>query len=101
MRYSQAERMDIIRLVEAADQPVKRTLEELGLPHSTFYRWYQRYQEAGYDGLADRNRGHGKSGTAFRMRCDSRSSIELYLHYRANISRLADFPNFYPPPYSM
>lgn len=57
MRYSQAERMDIIHLVENSDQPVKRTLEELGLPSSTFYRWYQRYQEAGYDGLADQKPG--------------------------------------------
>jgi putative transposase len=57
MRYSQAERMDTIRLVETSDQPVKRTLEELGLPRSTFYRWYQRYQEMGYDGLADQKPG--------------------------------------------
>ena len=57
MRYSQAERMDIIQLVETADQPVKRTLGELGLPRSTFYRWYQRYLEAGYDGLADQKPG--------------------------------------------
>ena len=57
MRYSQAERMDIIHLVEHADQPVKRTLEELGLPRSTFYRWYRRYLEAGYDGLADQKPG--------------------------------------------
>jgi putative transposase len=55
MRYTQAEKMEIIRLVETAEQPVKRTLAELGIPRSTFYDWYQRYQEYGYDGLANRS----------------------------------------------
>lgn len=55
MRYTQAEKMDIIRLVETSDQPVKRTLAALGIPRSTFYDWYRRYSEAGYDGLAARN----------------------------------------------
>jgi putative transposase len=53
MRYSQAEKLEIIRLVEASDLSVKQTLQELDVPRSTFYRWYQRYQEEGYDGLAD------------------------------------------------
>jgi transposase InsO family protein len=46
--------MDIIRLVEESALPVKRTLEELDVPRSTFYRWYKRYQEEGFDGLVDR-----------------------------------------------
>ena len=53
MRYSQAEKMEIIRLVEGSDLPVKRTLAELDVPRSTFYDWYRRYQEAGYDGLTN------------------------------------------------
>ena len=57
MRYTQAEKMEIIRLVEASDLPVKRTLEELGVSRSTFYRWYDRYKVAGYEGLADRQTG--------------------------------------------
>jgi putative transposase len=55
MRYSQAEKMEVIRLVEGSDMSVKRTLEELGVPRSTFYDWYGRYQEAGFDGLANRS----------------------------------------------
>ena len=55
MRYTQAEKMEIIRLVEASEQPVKRTLAELGVARSTFYDWYQRYSEAGYEGLANRS----------------------------------------------
>jgi transposase InsO family protein len=57
MRYSQAEKMEIIRLVETSDLPVKRTLEELDIPRSSFYRWYERYQTEGYDGLADQKPG--------------------------------------------
>jgi hypothetical protein len=36
MRYTQAEKMDILRLVEESAWPVKRTLDELGVPSSTF-----------------------------------------------------------------
>jgi transposase InsO family protein/transposase-like protein len=54
MRYSQSEKMEIIRLVEESDLSVKQTLEELDVPKSTFYRWYHRYSEHGYEGLASR-----------------------------------------------
>ena len=47
MRYTHAEKLEIIELVETSDQPVKRTLAELGVPRSTFYRWYERYRMAG------------------------------------------------------
>lgn len=54
MRYSQAEKMETIRLVEDSALSVNRTLEELDISRSTFYNWYRRYQEDGYDGLADK-----------------------------------------------
>ena len=53
MRRSQAEKIEIIHLVEHSELPITRTLEELDVPRSTFYRWYQRYQEEGFDGVAD------------------------------------------------
>jgi len=31
--------------------PVNRTLTELDVPGSSFYRWYQRYEEEGQVGL--------------------------------------------------
>jgi transposase InsO family protein len=46
--------MEVIRLVEGADLPVRATLRQLGVPRSTFYGWYQRYVEAGFDGLQDK-----------------------------------------------
>lgn len=53
-RYSQAEKMEIIRLVETSELSVKQTLAELEVPRSTFYDWYDRYTKSGYEGLADR-----------------------------------------------
>jgi len=53
MRYTQAEKMEAIRLVEESALSVRRTLQELGINRSTFYAWYRRYAENGYDGLAD------------------------------------------------
>jgi transposase InsO family protein len=53
MRRSQAEKMEIIHLVEHSDLPITRTLDELDVPRSSFYRWYLKYQEDGYEGLAD------------------------------------------------
>jgi transposase InsO family protein len=45
--------MEIIRLVEGSDLPISRTLRQLEVPRSSFYRWYRAYQEHGYDGLTD------------------------------------------------
>ena len=54
MRYSQSEKMEIIRLVEDSELSVKQTLNELDVVRSTFYRWYRRYELEGYEGLANR-----------------------------------------------
>jgi len=57
MRQSQAERMEIIQLVENSELSIRKTLAELEVPRSTFYDWYHRYQKDGYDGLADQKTG--------------------------------------------
>lgn len=49
-----AEKRDATRLVEESDLSVRRTLRELQIPRTTFYRWYRRYAEAGMDGLVPR-----------------------------------------------
>jgi len=51
MRRSYHEKVEIIRLVEQSDLSINRTLNELGIKRSTFYGWYKRYREEGYDGL--------------------------------------------------
>jgi putative transposase len=39
MRYSASDKIEIIRLVEQSHLPARRTLEKLGIPRSSFYRW--------------------------------------------------------------
>lgn len=54
MRHSQSEKMEIIRIVEKSSLGVKRTLAELDINRSTFYDWYRRYSEGGYNALASK-----------------------------------------------
>src|SRR5215211_3492918 len=54
MRYPASEKLEIIRLVEQSHLPVRRTLEMLGIPRATFYRWYDLYQTGGPEALSDR-----------------------------------------------
>ena len=42
MRYPASEKAEIIQLVEQSHLPAKRTLDKLGIPRATFYRWYDR-----------------------------------------------------------
>lgn len=57
MRYPASEKLEIIRLVERAHLPVRGTLDKLGIPSTTFYRWYDRYRAFAEAGLEDRNSG--------------------------------------------
>jgi len=52
MRYTQPEKMEIIRMVEESSLGITRTLRELDIPRSSFYEWYRKYQDDGYNGLA-------------------------------------------------
>jgi putative transposase len=57
MRFSQQEKYEIIKLVDDSDLSANRTLKELGIHKRTFYNWYKRYLESGFDGLASRAKG--------------------------------------------
>ena len=60
MRYPVSEKLEIIRLVEQAHLPAKRTLAQLGIPRTTFYRWYDSYLTGGPDALQDRSSRPGR-----------------------------------------
>ena len=60
MRYPASEKLEIIRLVEQSHLPVRRTLDKLGIPKTTFYRWYDRYLVLGEAGLKDRSPHPGR-----------------------------------------
>jgi len=51
IRRSAAEKREFIDLVEHSGLPVGRTLAELDVPRSNFYRWYQQSQQEGEKGL--------------------------------------------------
>jgi len=57
MHYSQQEKYEIIKLVEQSDLGVIRTLREIKVNKTTFYKWYNSYLENGYDGLARKHTG--------------------------------------------
>lgn len=54
MRYSASEKLEIIHTVEGSHLPTKQTLDMLGIPRTTFYRWYDLYLEDGLEGLSDK-----------------------------------------------
>jgi len=57
MRYTAAEKVEIIRTVEDSSRGIKRTLGPLGIPKATFYHWYDRYLTDGVEALEDRKPG--------------------------------------------
>ncbi|TCT00449.1 homeodomain-containing protein [Aquabacter spiritensis] len=54
MRYPASEKLEVIRIVEQSHLPAKHTLDQLGIPRRTFYRWYDRFLEGGPEALEDR-----------------------------------------------
>jgi len=54
MRYPASEKIEIIKLVEQSHLSVRQTLDRLGIPKTTFYRWYDKYLEGGPEGLEDK-----------------------------------------------
>ena len=56
MRYPASEKLEILQLVEQSHLPVRRTLGQLGIAPSTFYRWYDLYQTGGPEALEDRSK---------------------------------------------
>ena len=54
MRYPATEKAEIIKLVEQSHLSASKTLEQIGVPRATFYRWYEQYQTGGPEALGDR-----------------------------------------------
>jgi transposase-like protein len=53
MRYPASEKLETIRLVEGSHLSARQTLAKLGIPRTTFYRWYDRHLQRGEAGLKD------------------------------------------------
>ncbi len=50
MSLSGAKKLEGIKRVEGSELPVQRTLAELGVSRSSFYRWYRQYLDDGSEG---------------------------------------------------
>ena len=86
MRYPSSEKLEIIRTVERSHLPTKKTLDMLGIPRTTFYRWYDRYLVGGFDALADHSPRPGSVWN--RIPQDRRDDlIEFALEHEALTTR--------------
>lgn len=56
MMYTASEKLAIIRLVEESELSIRRTLQEIKVSRSSFYRWYRAYEARGLDGLENQSR---------------------------------------------
>jgi len=56
MMYTASEKLAIIRLVEESELSIRRTLREIKVSRTSFYRWYRTYEESGLDGLENQSR---------------------------------------------
>ena len=70
--------------MERSSLPVRRTLDCLGIPRSTFYGWYERYREGGDAGLEDIRPNGGKAWN--RLPDQVRQSILILALERPELS---------------
>ena len=57
MRYTKEEKLEIIRLVESSDLPLKRTPKDLNLDKPTFYTRYNKFLKGGPNALEEKKCG--------------------------------------------
>ncbi len=87
LRRTPEEKMEIINLVEHSPFSVKKTLQKIQIPESTFYRWYKRYQEEGIDGLKDK-KPHARQFWNRIPDVVREQIVEMALEHTAESSRL-------------
>ena len=87
MRFSQSEKMEIIQIVQDSELGINRTLRELDIHKSTFYQWYGKYHDKGYDGLAPKKRSansHRQKVVEISLDLPELSPRELAFHITDN-----------------
>ena len=78
LRGLASEKLGIMRTVEGSHLPVKQTLDMLGSPRSTCYRWYDLYVDGGLDALADHSsRPKSVWDRILDVRCDNLIAFAL------------------------
>ena len=99
MRYPASEKLEIIRIVERSHLPVRRTLDKLGIPPGSFYRWYDRYRTGGVEGLDDKPskpaRAWNRIPDDVRQRIVEMALDEPELSPRELAARFTDTQNYF------
>jgi len=72
MRRSASEKMFIIETVEKSQIGVRRTLQELHVSKTNFYRWFAAYQKHGYEGLLPERARGINFGIRYQNRSDKK-----------------------------
>lgn len=86
MRFSASEKQELIKIVVRSQIGVNRTLKEIGLNKSTFYKWYNLYSEKGIDGLAPVKRDSKRQWNSIPQE-QKNLVVELALEYPELSSR--------------
>jgi len=88
MRYSASEKFEIIELVEQSSLSIRRTLAPIGIPRSTFYDWYSRYQEGGIEALED-----GKPCSKNAIESEEHWTTYLFVELEGNDGSRRPYPS--------
>ena len=95
MRYSASEKLEIIRTVEQSHLSARQTLDKIGIPRTTFYRWYDGYLSGGFDALADKRPHPGKAWNRIPDHIRKQILDNYYLpsHLKHQISEFIQYYN--------
>jgi transposase InsO family protein len=81
MRLSASEKQEIIRMVDQSDIGVNKTLKEIGVNKSTFYKWYNAYSKDGIDGLEPHKRASSRQQWNTIPQAQKNLVVEIALDY--------------------
>ena len=99
MRYSASDKIEIHPAGRAIAWAARRALEKLGIPRSSFYRWYDRYQGGGPEALADRpsrpDRVWNRIPEAIRSQIARLSAGSTRAQLRGNAVRFTDEAEYF------
>jgi ankyrin repeat protein len=81
-----SKKLEIVTLVNRSPVSKRDTLRELGMAHSTFYRWQKRYRAQGEVGLVDRRPEPGSVWNRLRPAEQEMILAEALLANKANVN---------------
>ena len=77
---SAQKKLEVLRVVEGSDLPVRDALCWLDIPPSTYYRWRRRFRSKGLEGLQDRSPYKGHTWNQILPR-ERTNVLEIALRY--------------------